>query len=143
MTDAIVIRIGNAMQVTPEEAKQLEEALRTLSLDGDVRFELPESRRYGITLYEVLHISLLGGALVGVAFGASKAFGEEIGKRLAVIVVDWARDRIKKRGSTRPVYFSIRGPDGQVIKSVLVKNVTDEPEDRTEEDRRRGTQQKE
>jgi hypothetical protein len=83
-----------------------------------------------------LHISILG-----AAFGLGKAVVDETAKRIAVIVVDWARDRFRgrKRDSKRPVYFAIRDLDGRLVMSVLVKNATDEPEDHTVEDQRRAS----
>jgi hypothetical protein len=44
--------------------------------------------------------------------------------------------RFKKKESKRSVYIPIYGPDGKIVKSVVVKNATDEPEDRTKEDRK-------
>ena len=86
----------------------------------------------GITWFEILRIALMGGA-----FGAGKLFTEEVVKKIADVAVDWAQERFKgrKKKSKRPVYVAIYGPDG-VVKSIVMKNATDEPEDRTEEDRR-------
>jgi hypothetical protein len=133
MEDAIVIFTPNPHDITLEEAEDVARAIRGLNTNRDVRVAGKEREGYGVTWFEVLHISFLGGA----AFGLGKMVAEELAKRVTDIAVDWARERFKgrKSKSRRPVYVAIRGPDGQIIKSVVVKNATDDPEDRTESDR--------
>jgi RNA 3'-terminal phosphate cyclase len=133
MADAIVIRTASPKDITLEEAGEIAEAVRGLNLNCEVRVEGQERTGYGVTWFEVLRIALLGGG----AFGVGKAFAEETAKKIADIVVDWARERFKgrKSASKRPVYVAIYGPDG-TVKSLVIKNATDEPEDRTEQDQR-------
>ena len=47
---------------------------------------------------------------------------------IADSVIAWVHERFKKRkvNSKRPVYVVIYGPDGEIVKSVLVRNTTDE-----------------
>jgi hypothetical protein len=76
-----------------------------------------ERAGYGVTWFEVLRITLLGGA-----FGLGKVFAEEVAKKTADVVVEWARERFKgrKSKSKRPVYLAILGPDG-LLKSLVIK----------------------
>jgi hypothetical protein len=130
MADTIVIRTANPKDITIEETEGIAKAVRDLDLNCDVKVEGQQRTGYGVTLFEVLRISLVGGAL-----WASKALAEEAAKKIMAVVVDWVRERFKGRrsGSKRPVYVAIYGPDG-TIKSVVIKNGTDELEDRTEQD---------
>jgi hypothetical protein len=58
--------------------------------------------------------------------------------------VDWAREQFKERKSKskrrRTVYVAIYvtddPPKSRLLKSLVIKNATDEPEDRTEQDLR-------
>jgi hypothetical protein len=132
MPETIVIHTASPRDISLEECEQIAESVRGLSPDFEVRVEGHERTGLGVTWFEVLRISLLGGV-----FGLGKLFAEETAKKIADIFVDWARERIKERKnkSKRPVCVAIYGPDG-IIKSVVVKNATDEPEDRTEQDQR-------
>jgi hypothetical protein len=54
---------------------------------------------------------------------------------MLVALIHWFRERFK-RGVGRPQkYGAIYGPDGRVVKSFLLKNPDDEPEDKTEHDK--------
>ena len=134
MAEAIVIYTANANDITLEEVEEIATAIRGLNPNFDVQVEAQQRTGYGVTWFEVLRISLLAGAFARVG----KVVAEGLVKEIVDIAVDWARKRFKKgrkRASRRPVYVAIYGPDG-VIKSVVIKNATDEPEDRTEEDQR-------
>ncbi|MGD1083076.1 MAG: hypothetical protein ABR881_32580 [Candidatus Sulfotelmatobacter sp.] len=128
--ETIVIRTANPRDITIEEAGEIASALRTANPGVSVKTEGQERTGFGVTWFEVLRITLLGGA-----FGLGKAFAEEVVKKVADIFVEWARERFKgrKSNSKRPVYLAIYGPDG-LLKSLLVKNAMDAPEDRTAED---------
>ena len=132
MPDLIVVRTKNANDITTEEAEQIAQAIRELKPNCEVlvRAHLMEGR--GITWFEILSITLSAGAW------ATREIAEEAAKEITKRAVAWARERFRGRrsGSKRPVYIPIYGPDGEVVKSVLVKNATDEPEDRTEQDRK-------
>ncbi len=129
MADKIVISTANPNDITVEEAEEIAQAIRVLKPDCDVQVEGRQREGYGVTWFEVLRISL-GGALGGKLV-------EVVAKKVVDVVVDWARKRFRgrKSASKRPVYVAIYGPDG-IVKSVVIKNATDEPEDRTEEDRK-------
>ena len=131
MADAIIIRTANPNDITLDETEEIAKAVRGLNLNCDVQVVGKEREGYGVTLFEVLRISLVS----GVAFGMGKAFAEEVAKKIADIVVEWARERFRgrKSASKRPVYVAIHGPAG-TVKSLVIKNATDEPEDRTEKD---------
>jgi hypothetical protein len=132
MAETIVIRTANPGDITLEEVEVVAKAIRDLRLNCDVQVEGQQREGYGATWFEILRIALLGGA-----FGVGKVFAEEVAKKVADIAVDWARGRFRgrKSASKRPVYVAIYGPDG-VVKSVVIRNATDEPEDHTEEDQR-------
>lgn len=133
MADEIVIPTQSSNDITLKEAEEMAEVVRGLNLNCDVRVKGAEERTgLGITWFEILRISFIGGAL-----WLGKMLTEDVIKRIAEAAVDWARARFKgrKSGSKRPVYVAIYGPDG-LVKSVVIKNATDEPEDRTEEDQR-------
>jgi hypothetical protein len=89
-----------------------------------VRAEWHERTGRGVTLHEVISISIKGAEVLG---GAALV---AMGKRIGEIAVDWARKRFERlhRGST--VSISIYGPDGKIIKSVRVKQGKEELEDR-------------
>jgi hypothetical protein len=85
-----------------------------------VTFGSREQVGYGVTWYEVLHVWLpdAGKVLLGTVL-----------KEL----IFWARDRMKKKSKTRPKSINIYGPNGEVLKSVVIKNQDDNVEDKTEE----------
>jgi|SRR5580704_7607171 hypothetical protein len=128
--NSIVINTSNPLDITLDEAEDIAKAVRGLNLNCEVRVAVTQRTGYGITWFELLRFSLEAGAL-----WAGKTFAEEVAKKLADVAVDWARERFKgrKSESKRPVHVAIYGPDG-LIKSVVVKNATDEPEDRTEQE---------
>jgi hypothetical protein len=131
MPDTIVIHSASARDILPEETKAIAEAVQQLNKDFEVKIADHEQSGAFVTWFEVLRITLVGGA-----FGLGKPFSEEIVKRIADIVVEWARQRFKKRltNSPRPVYLAIAGPDG-LLKSLVINNCVDEAEDLTEHDR--------
>jgi hypothetical protein len=128
----IVLNSPSPFDITPEEIEDIATAIRGLNLNCEVRTSVTQREGVAITWFEILRIALMGGA-----FGAGKLFTEEAVKKIADIAVDWVRERFKgrKKESKRPVYVAIYGSDG-VVKSVVIKNATDEPEDRTDEDQR-------
>ncbi len=128
--EEIIIHSPSPFDITTEEAEEIATAIRGVNLNCDVQIKVTQRSGRGLTWFEVLRITLLGGA-----FGAGKLFTEEVVKKIADIVIDWARERFKgrKKESKRPVYVAIYGPDG-VVKSVVIKNATDEIEDRTGQD---------
>jgi len=132
MEEKIVVHSASPHDITPEETEEIAQLLRGLNSGFEVQAEVHERTGKGITWFEVLRIGLYGGA-----FAAGKALMDETAKKIAGVVIEWARDRFRNRKalSKRPVYVKIYGPDG-TVQSVVVKNATDEPEDRTESDRR-------
>jgi hypothetical protein len=132
MEDKIFVRTPNPHDITPEETEQIAQAILDLNLDCEVRAVSQEREGYGVTLFEVLRISLA----VSATWLAKHAL-EKAGNKILDVVIDWVRARFKgkKAGSKRAVYVSIYGPDGVVVAKVI-KNATDEPEDRTQEERK-------
>jgi hypothetical protein len=132
MAEIIDINTPNPHDITPAEAEEIAEAIRRLNPTYEVTVTVTERTGYGITWFEILRISLAGGAFAG------KEAMKEAAKKVADIVVEWARERFKREKpavNPRPIYVAIYGPDGTVI-SRVIKNATDEPEDRTEYDQK-------
>jgi hypothetical protein len=104
-------------------------AIRDIEVGVAARFSRPIERRgYGVTWWEVVYIWLpaLGGAV-------STAFA----KKVVEVAIDWARKRFKRRGAEkRPKYVGIYGPDGKLVRSVLLTDEAAEPEDRPAEPRK-------
>lgn len=130
MPEAIVIHSASARDILPIETKAIAEAVKKLNKDFVVKAEVRE-RTGPESWFEVLQISLLG-----EAFGQGKTSSEEVVKRIVDIVVLWARERFEGRrsNSQRPVYVAISGPSG-LMKSLIIKNAVDAPEDHTDQDR--------
>ena len=128
MADPIVIRSSNPADITPEEAEELAQIIRSLDWAIGVEVVAQQREGTGVTWAELLHISV-----PGLVWG-----GKKIVNKLADVAIEWTRKRFEGRrnGSKRPVYINIYGPDGKIVKAVAVKNATDEVQDRTEEDRR-------
>ena len=129
MPDTILINSKNPNDITLEEGEEIAEMLRRLHPDCDVQVLGQQRDGTGVTWFEVLYISL--------GFAAKELVQQAV-KMIADSVIAWVRERFKKLrvNSKRPVYVVIYGPDGEIVKSVLVRNATEEPEDRTEEDRK-------
>jgi hypothetical protein len=129
LMNQVIIRSRNPSDISLDEAEQLARAIRVLLPDDNVQVEGKERREgsKGITWFQIIEIMLPAGLIVG----------KEVIQELTKIGIEWARTRFKARGGRRPVYIPIYGPDGKVVKSVVVKNAVDEPEDRTEQDRKR------
>jgi hypothetical protein len=129
MAGSIVVRTLNPLDITPGEAGEIAAAIRSLNLDGKVRVEEQESEDRGLTWFEILHITL--------AFQIGRIVVDEAAKKIADVVVEWARQRFRGRrsGSKRPVYLEIHVRDdlgARVVNAIVIKNATDQPEDRTE-----------
>jgi hypothetical protein len=129
MPGSIVVRTLNPLDVTPDEAEEIAATIRKLDLDSKVRVEEQEREHRGLTWFEIIHITL--------AFKVGRIVVDEATKKISDIVVEWARQRFRgrKSGSKRPVYLEIHVRDdlgAQVMKTIVIKNATDEPEDRTE-----------
>jgi hypothetical protein len=131
----ITIRSRNPNVITLDKAEEVAQTIRTLlpNYDVEVVGKEQEDRIYSVTYFRIVDIVLPFATTVGLIF--RKKLTEEITR----VAVEWARAWFKKRrGSVqRPVNIPIYGPNGKIVKSVVVKNATDEPEDHTEEDRRR------
>jgi uncharacterized repeat protein (TIGR03803 family) len=129
----IVVRTQNPLDISRDEAGEIAATIRGLNLASEVRVEEQEREYRGLTWFEILHITL--------SFQAGQIVVDKATKEIAAIVVDWARRRFagRKSGSKRPVYLEIHVRDdlgNRVMKAIVMKNATDEPEERTEQKRR-------
>ena len=130
----ITIRCRNPKDVTLDEVEVLAQAIRKLlpGQDVEVLGKDQQEGAYGITWFQIVDIVL---PFAGAA-GALAA--KEVIQQITKAGIDWARSRFKSKGhpKPRPVYIPIYGPDGKIVKSVVINNASDEPEDRTEQDRK-------
>jgi hypothetical protein len=128
-TDAIIVRTMNPNDITMEEAEQIAQAIRDLNPNSPVQVKAHLTESKGVTWFEIVSITLSAGAW------ATKVVAEDAAKEIAKRAVEWARQRFRDRrkDSKRPVYVPIYGPDGEVLKSVVINSATAEPEDRTDE----------
>jgi hypothetical protein len=132
VVDQIIIEPKDPRDITPTEAEDLAQAIRTLNSNYDVRVLTEEQAGHVITWNEVLHIWL-----PNALFTTGAVVGTATVQELTKLSVEWARQRIKKKGvPKRPTYIAIYGPAGKLLKSVVVKHSTAEPEDHTEADRK-------
>jgi hypothetical protein len=118
-TDAIIVRTMSPNDITMEEAEQIAQAIRDLNPNSPVRVKAHLREGVGVTWFEIVSITLSAGAW------ATKVLAEDAAKEIAKRAVDWARKRFKgrKKDSKRPVYVPIYGPDGEVLKSVVIKTL--------------------
>jgi len=132
MAETIGINTPNPHDITPAEAEEIANAIRGLDPTWEVKVAVTERTSYGITWFEILRIGLAGAAF------AEKEALKEAAKKIADIVVAWARERFRRKKpavNPRPTYVQIYGPHGTVV-SQVIRNATDEPEDRTEQDQK-------
>jgi hypothetical protein len=115
----IIVRPKNPLDIMPEEAEELAKAIRVSCPKYKVQVRINGYKGYAVTWYEVIEIAVVS------------AVTEEVIRRIGKVAVDWARKRFKQKQSERPKAITIFGPKGEVLKSLVVKNATDEPEDRT------------
>jgi hypothetical protein len=117
----IIIQPKNPLDLKPEEAEELAKAIRASYPKYKVQVKINGYKGYAVTLSQVITIAILG------------AVTEEIIKQIVKLAVDWARERFKQKRSARSTSITIYGPKGEVLKSLFVKNATDEPKDTTKE----------
>jgi hypothetical protein len=115
----ITIQPKNPLDVLPEEVEELAEAIRVSHPKYKVQIKANRLRGYGVTWYEVIEIAVVSGLT------------EEVVRYIGKLAVGWARERFKKKQSGRPKAITILGPKGEVLKSLVLKNAADEPEDHT------------
>lgn len=121
MSKKIIIQPKNPLDIIPEEAEELARAIRVSYPKYKVQVKINGYKGYAVTLYQVITIAVLGAVTEGII------------KQIAKLAVDWARERFKQKQSARTTSITIYGPRGEVLKSLVVKNATDEPEDETKE----------
>lgn len=128
----VILQSRDPHDITPEEVQELAELIHAnFEYRVDIATSLEQVGK-GITLHEILYIWLPAALLA-----AGVIAGKQVIQELTKIAVQWARDRIKKKGTTRrPTHIFIYGPNGKVLKSIVVKDATQEAEDQTESDRK-------
>jgi hypothetical protein len=123
----IILEPKNPGDINPEELEDLAKAIRSLNPNHDVQVRNGEGYTgYGITWYEILTIWLF------------LKIDEQLIEQVIKLSIEWARQRFNKKGNVirpRPTYIKLYGPNGKFLKSIVMNNATDEPEDTTEKDR--------
>lgn len=120
-------------RIDSQETQELAELIRTLNSEYKVDVSAsPEQIGKGITFYEIVYIWIIAGSTIFV-----EKFVEKFAEKLAEISIKWARDRLKKKGKGFPTCINIYGPNGKILKSVVVKDATQEVEDQTKADAKR------
>jgi hypothetical protein len=119
----------NPADISAEEAEELGKALRRLDADINVRTEVKPREGMAVTWAEIVIITLqvAGPILAGLK--------DKVLAKVTDSAIEWARRRYegKRKGARRPPYIDIYGPDGEIIKSVEVKNAEDKGTDRTDQ----------
>jgi hypothetical protein len=117
----IILQPKNPLDLKPEEVKELADSIRTSYPKYDVRVEGGSGYiGYGVTWFQILTIWLL------------VPINKQIVERITKLAIEWARQRFGKQKAGRPKSITIYGPYRKVLKSIVIKNATDEPEDRTD-----------
>jgi len=118
----IIVEPNNPLDIVPEEAEELAKAIRVSYPKYRVQVRISGYRGYAVTLCQV------------IAIWVAATVTEELIKQVVKIAVDWARERFRQKQSARTTSITIYGPKSELLRSIVVKNATDEPEDRTKED---------
>ncbi len=121
----------------PGEFGDIEELLPVLrhALSDEarvVRMEPTPQAGFGVTGFEILQIWVLSTAGLMVSAAATAA-AVRVGQRAVDETVDWLKRRATS--NARAASVQLRGPDGAVIRSVVVKN-RQVVQETTEEDKR-------
>jgi hypothetical protein len=119
-------------QIDSKEAQELAELIRTLNPEYKVdAVTSPEQRGRGVVPIEILYVWLITGSTIFVG-----KLIEKLAEEIAKIAVQWARDRFRKKGRAFPTSINIYGPNGKILKSVFLKDATQEAEDHTKANRK-------
>lgn len=125
----ILLEAQNPLDIPPADLEPLAQAIRDVGQGYEVQIAEPvEQRGYGVTWWEVV--------LIYIGSRGAEVVLTNVVNDLYKVAVGWARARFQKEPG-RPKYIAIRGPDGEILRSVEVRRPDAEPEDKTEEDRRR------
>jgi hypothetical protein len=126
----IRVQPGNALDFEEDDLEALADAIRATS--GGTAVETVSKEQWGraVTWWEVVDFLLTEGAghVVDAVIGAA---------------IMWARQRLKRKKDAepdrqpRPVWVTLYGPDGGILKSVQITDPDNEPSDVTEAERER------
>ena len=116
-------------RIDSKEAEELAELIRTLNSEYKVDVaDSPEQIGKGITFYEIIYVWIIFGSFTFLQKFVGK-FAEEIAK----IAAQWARERLKKKGRGEgrgfPTCIEIRGRNGKLLISIVMKDSTEKIED--------------
>lgn len=116
----IVIEPKNPLDVKPEDLQELAEEIHSLCPGYDIKIEGKGYTGYGLTWGEIVNF--------WIAAPVSGLLIEQIIK----LAIKWARKRFTQKGrEKRPKSITIYGPKGNILKTIVLHNATDEPEFKT------------
>ncbi len=118
----IIVEPQNPLDLTSDEVRDLAQDIARLEPGYDVRIAGEGFAAPAVTLWEVVFVWLPE---------AAKNVWPQLEGALLTIFIAWAKERFKKNPAKRPKCVNLVGPDGKVIKSVVVRSPASEPEDIT------------
>ena len=121
----IIVEPNNPLDLKPEELKDFAQKLASLDSGYDVQIAGEGYAAPAVTLWEVVTIWLPLVETTVLTFLVTKT---------CEYFFAWAKERFKKDPLKRPKSATLLGPDGRVIKVVVVKDSSNEPEDITSPD---------
>jgi hypothetical protein len=129
MASRIVIEPGNPYEFSEAELEELSARIAEDLPDFEVDTYLRPEHGYGVMLHSVLHVWLdlapLEGPLITLALGSFVAWSKR----------EIRREKNKKPNvRLRPRSIIIWGPDGKLLRSVVIKDGSGEPTDTTTAD---------
>lgn len=112
----IVLQPKNPNDIKPEELEGFAGAIRSAYPEYNIRVEAGEGYKgYAVTFYEVLTVWILS------------SISKQLLDRITALAVDWARERFIDK-PRRPKSITIYDAKGNPLKSITLKNPTDNPE---------------
>lgn len=118
--DRIIIGTKNPNDITPQEAEEFAKILRSSIPKLAVQIQSSEYSGKAVTLYEILNIWLL------------TKVSEQLVEQVVKLAIEWVRLRFSKPHK-RTTSIAIYDARGEIIKRVVIKNATSEPEYGVEE----------
>jgi hypothetical protein len=113
----IIIEPKNPLDVKPKDVQELAEEIRSFYPNYKVVIEGKGYSGYAVTWWEVVNIWVIA-PISGLPI-----------EQIVKLSIKWARQRFTKEGKEkRPKSITIYGPKGDILKSIVLKNVIDEPD---------------
>ena len=134
MSPHYILEPGNPYDFSQSELEGLRAEIEAQFDDARVELARRPERGYGVTLHEVLAVWDLATDIVGDVTTVAGPIG---------LIVSWMRRRSRKErdehpdSQPRPRTIEILGPDGRVLKTVVIEDPDAEPHVEHGDDKRR------